>query len=153
MEASPSWEANSCLATREIPSISWNPDVRYHVHNNPSLFPMLRRMNPVLTSSSFSVIFILIVSSLIRLGLPTGLFPSDFPARILNALLSHACYNPCPFHPPWLDHSNYIWRYVQVMKLLIVQFLFLVSYYFIPLGSKHSPQHPVLKRPLSVVFL
>jgi hypothetical protein len=24
---------------------------------------------------------------------------------------------PCPSHPPWLDHSNYTWRRVQVMKL------------------------------------
>jgi hypothetical protein len=28
---------------------------------------------------------------------------------------------PCPPHPPWLDHSNYTWRKVQVMKLLIMQ--------------------------------
>jgi hypothetical protein len=28
---------------------------------------------------------------------------------------------PCPSHPPWLDHSNYTWRRVQVMKLLIKQ--------------------------------
>jgi hypothetical protein len=31
-------------------------------------------------------------------------------------------YMPCPPHPPWLDHSNYTWRRVQVMKLLTVQF-------------------------------
>jgi hypothetical protein len=37
-------------------------------------------------------------------------------------LLPHSCYMPCPSHPPWLDHSNYIWRRVQVMKLLIMQF-------------------------------
>jgi hypothetical protein len=24
---------------------------------------------------------------------------------------------PCPSHAPWLDHSNYTWRRVQVMKL------------------------------------
>jgi hypothetical protein len=29
----------------------------------------------------------------------------------------------CPPHPPWLDPSNYTWRRVQVMKLLIMQFL------------------------------
>jgi hypothetical protein len=28
---------------------------------------------------------------------------------------------PCPSHPPWLHHSNYVWRGVQVMKLLIMQ--------------------------------
>jgi hypothetical protein len=27
---------------------------------------------------------------------------------------------PCPSHPPWLDHS--VWRGVQVMKLLVMQF-------------------------------
>jgi hypothetical protein len=26
---------------------------------------------------------------------------------------------PCPSHSPWLYHSNYVWRGVQVMKLLI----------------------------------
>jgi hypothetical protein len=31
-------------------------------------------------------------------------------------LLSHSCYIPCPPHPPWLGHSNYTWRRVQVMK-------------------------------------
>jgi hypothetical protein len=30
---------------------------------------------------------------------------------------------PCPPHRPWLDHSNYTWRRVQVMKLLIMQYL------------------------------
>jgi hypothetical protein len=27
----------------------------------------------------------------------------------------------CPSLPPWLDHSNYIWWRVQVMKLVIMQ--------------------------------
>jgi hypothetical protein len=34
----------------------------------------------------------------------------------------HSCYMPCPSHPPWLDDSNYTWRRVQFMKLLIMQF-------------------------------
>jgi hypothetical protein len=32
------------------------------------------------------------------------------------------CYMSFPSHPPWFDHSNYTWRSVQVMKLLIMQF-------------------------------
>jgi hypothetical protein len=28
-----------------------------------------------------------------------------------------------PIHSPWLNHSNFTWRRVQVMKLLIVYFL------------------------------
>jgi hypothetical protein len=31
----------------------------------------------------------------------------------------HSCYMPCPSHHPWL-HSNYTWRRVQVMELLII---------------------------------
>jgi hypothetical protein len=37
-------------------------------------------------------------------------------------LLPHSCYMPCPSYPPWLDQSNYTWRRVQIMKLLIMQF-------------------------------
>jgi hypothetical protein len=29
---------------------------------------------------------------------------------------------PCPPHPPWLDHSNYIWRIVQVMTKRYIKF-------------------------------
>jgi hypothetical protein len=43
---------------------------------------------------------------------------------------------PCPSHAPWLDHSNYTWRRVQVMKLLIMQFS-PTSCHFISLRSKY----------------
>jgi hypothetical protein len=39
--------------------------------------------------------------------------PKHIPLR------PHSCYMPCPSHPPWLVHSNYTWRRVQVMNLLI----------------------------------
>jgi hypothetical protein len=29
---------------------------------------------------------------------------------------------PCQSQSPWLDLSNYVWRGVQVMKLLVMQF-------------------------------
>jgi hypothetical protein len=48
--------------------------------------------------------------------------------------LPHSCYVPCPSHPPWLHHSNYVWRGVQVMKLLIMQFP-LISFTSSLLGS------------------
>jgi hypothetical protein len=31
-------------------------------------------------------------------------------------LSSRACYMPYPFHTPWLDYSNYIWRRVMHLK-------------------------------------
>jgi hypothetical protein len=36
----------------------------------------------------------------------------------------------CPSNPPWLDHSNYIWRRVQDIKVLIMKYS-PASYYFI----------------------
>jgi hypothetical protein len=36
-------------------------------------------------------------------------------------LLSHTCHMPRPLHSPWLDLPNCIWRWVQIMKLLIMQ--------------------------------
>jgi hypothetical protein len=65
---------------------------------------------------------ILILCTHLRLGLPSGLFPSGIPTNILYAVFfSPSCYMPCPSHPPSLDHSDYTWRRVQVMKLLSMQ--------------------------------
>jgi hypothetical protein len=54
-----------------------------------------------------------------------------------------------PSHPSLLDYSNYTWNRVQVMKLIIMQFS-PTSCLIIPLWSKYSPQHPVVKHPQSL---
>jgi hypothetical protein len=43
----------------------------------------------------------------------------SYQYRICAPLLSHSFYMPRPSHPSWLDHSNYTWRRVQVVKLLL----------------------------------
>jgi hypothetical protein len=40
------------------------------------------------------------------------------PISYMHSSSSPSRYIPCPSHPPWLDHSNYIWQRIQVMKIL-----------------------------------
>jgi hypothetical protein len=147
MELSPSWEVASCVATQELPSILWNPKVHCRVHNSPPLFPILSQISPVHTTPFYlSKIHFNMIHPPTSWSLSLWLshqYPICIPVR------PHSCYMPCPSHPTWLDHSNYTWRSVQVMKLLNMQFP-PTSPYFIPLRSKYSPQHPVLKHLKSV---
>jgi hypothetical protein len=65
---------------------------------------------------------ILILFTNLRLGLPSGLFPSFPQIFYMDSSFRHSCYMLCPSHSPWLGHSNYTWRRVQVVKLLIMLF-------------------------------
>jgi hypothetical protein len=83
MELNRSWEATSCAVTQQIPSILWNPKVHYRVHNSPPLVPILSQINPI---HPIPLRLIWMLSTHLRLGLPTGQDPSDFPINILYAL-------------------------------------------------------------------
>jgi len=86
---------------------------------------------------------ILILSSHLSLGLPSGPLPSGFPT---TCLLPHTCYMPHPFHSSRFDRPNTIWWRVNIIKLLIMKFSPLPCY-LVPLRPKYSPQHPILKHP------
>jgi hypothetical protein len=45
MEQSPSSQANSHSASQEIPRVSWNPKIHYHVHKSLPLVPILNGVN------------------------------------------------------------------------------------------------------------
>lgn len=84
----------------------------------------------------------------VRPGLPRDPFPWAIPNKIPYMFL----ISICPFHPPWLGHSNSSCR-MRIMGLLIVK-IFSASCYFFSLSSpKHSSEHRVLNPPLFVPFL
>jgi len=91
---------------------------------------------------------ILILYSLLRLGLPSGLFPSGFPTKTLyTPLLSpRRRYMPRPSHYSRFHHPSNIGWAVQITQLLIMQFPPLPCY-LVPPRPKYSSQHPILKHP------
>jgi hypothetical protein len=69
-----------------------------------------------------SLIFILILLSNLRLGLPS-VCPCAFPLNPCMQLFSpHECQMPCPSHSPWIDYENFIWRRMQVLKHYVMEF-------------------------------
>ena len=106
MVQSPSWETNWFAASQEIPRISRNPKVHYRTHKRPPPVPILGQPNPVHIPKSHLLEYILILSTHLRLGLPSGLFPSGFPTKTLYTSLSSPIRATCPAHLILLAYSN-----------------------------------------------
>jgi hypothetical protein len=53
IEQSPSWEADSRSADREISCLLWNPNVRSRIHNSSPLDSVLKKVNPVQTLTPY----------------------------------------------------------------------------------------------------
>jgi hypothetical protein len=119
-----SWEAASCAATQEVPRILWNPKVHYRVHKSPPPVAILGQVNLVHTTPFYfsKINFNIVHLHTICSSSWSLYFWLSHQYPICIPLLPHSCYTHCPSHPPWLYHSNYTWRRVQVMKLLIMQF-------------------------------
>ena len=88
MVQSPSWEANWFAASQEIPRISRNPKVHYRTHKRPAPISILGRHNPVHIPTSYLLEIHPNIIHYLRLGLPSGLFPSGFPTKTLYTPLS-----------------------------------------------------------------
>jgi hypothetical protein len=95
------WEDNRLAASQEIPHILWNPKVLYRIHKCPSPVLILSQLDPIHTPTSHSI---LMFSSHLRLGLPSGLFPWGFPTKTL--------YTPllCPVRSTYPTHLIFIAR-------------------------------------------
>jgi hypothetical protein len=146
MELSPSSEVTSCSATQEFPNIFWSRKSHYCVHKGPLLVPIPSQINPIYTTPSrlCRIHLNIILQPISRASWWCLYFwlshqnPIHVPVRFMRAI--------CPAHLIilGLTFQLHIWRRVQVTKILITQFS-PVSYYFILLRSRYSPQHPVLK--------
>jgi hypothetical protein len=121
MGLSPSWEAANFAYSKKFP-ILWHPKIHFRVHKSPPLLPILRQIHPIHPIPSYhSKIHFSIVqprkSWFSQLSLS---FRISHQYPICIPFLSHSYYKPCQSYPSWLDYSNYTWRRVQVMKLLII---------------------------------
>ena len=71
MTLSPSSQFMRSPAIQGTPCMLWNPEVHYRIHNSPPLVPILGHINSVHASHHTSWGPILILSSHLRLGLPS----------------------------------------------------------------------------------
>ena len=136
MEQSSFWDANGSSASQEIPRLLWNPKAYYHIHKSPPPVPILSLINPVHVPRLTSWRSILILSSNLRLCLPSGLFSSGFPPKTLYAPLPDTGYVPFPSHCSLVDRPNNIWWGVQVINPLKPE-LNPICYLLALLGAHH----------------
>ena len=97
------WTANWFAASQVIPRISRNPKVLYRTHKRPPPVSILGQPNQVHITTPTSWRSILILSTHLRLGLPSSLLPSGLSSKTIYTSLSSTIRATCPAHLILLD--------------------------------------------------
>ena len=143
-----SWEANHFSTSQQISRILWNLKVHYRFYKCPPCVPILSQISPVHAPHPTSWRSILMLSSHLRLGLPSGLFLSGFPSKTLHTpLLSpHTPYIPRPNYSSRFYHPNNTGWGVRITKLL---FFYLWVNLLIALINKYEEKEEIQARILA----
>ena len=116
MVQSLSWETNWFAARQEIPRISRNPKVHYSNQKPPPTLSIL--VNPIQSIYPHPTSWrsILILSTHLRLGLPSGLFPPGSPVTPYTPpLLTRTRHMHNPSHSSRFYHPHNIGWGVQII--------------------------------------
>ena len=133
MGQSPASEASRCSASQEVPCILWNPNVHYCIIQQPITSPYTEPNQSNPSPHPTSSISILIISSDVLLGLPSGPFPSGFPTKTLYATLFSPIHAKCNAH--------------QILLDLIIQIIFDEEYVSLSFLLCSFLSTPLLPRP------
>ena len=142
MQESSSWKPNIFSSSQKIPRIFWNLLVYYRDHTGPPLVLILDHINRVTVPIPLLGRSILILSSRLRLGLLSRLFPSSLSSKTLHASLLSPIHATCPAHLI-LNNRNQllstqlvngvalIWQCCSACRKNFILFYFYFMYFYI----------------------
>jgi len=139
-----------CSWSQNSPHL-WNPKVPHRTHKCPPPVPILSQPHSVpMTPSNFLKVHLNIILPSMSWSPqwpPSLWLPHQHPVH--TSILPHTRHIPCPPHSSRFYHPHNIGWAVQIIQLLVMQ-LSPFPCHLIPLRSKYSPQHPILKHPQPV---